>query len=517
MKTGYWKKEPDDYHFLLRYPPLSRDTAPPVTYIKPHRIPYVHLYKRIIEDDPILRDETVYPAYWQEEPLALTMAKKQYELITKHGLDVEEAYKQAKSYINTLESKAYEELKHLKSTLDDLDAQDPFSSDAEIREQLIKYNDLMSKFPSYDAVPIADRGDIEYFVQTKILKWKHVERERRMKDPLFAARFEELMVNIFPYLQNEREGTRLKQGKAGYLELLEHNHNLRMTRMRTSQPFYFEDYKMFFDKLKEKPNLSRWSERNRETLSRWIIDTLAYQEILETRTPGRVQSYLDQLRSQFFPMIKYPEEAETFVLPSLDDLKKLLYSNDIGYKPVGKKLFVKRFYNLPVLLFPKQTWATSILSDQNRVKVLLTNKNSFMKEIYRAGFDESSKAELEKKLQDYVDKHHSGLNLPSYGNTQHLGMTSLDELLGGKDDFLLQKLPALNTNRKSPVTPPNIVASEVPSPVESSNTLVQVTPVKSTKTVLEIEREELLREMIGTYSAEADGNFEDSDVLKRIK
>jgi hypothetical protein len=27
----------------------------------------------------------------------------------------------------------------------------------------------------------ADQGDIDFFIQTKILKWKEVERERRMK------------------------------------------------------------------------------------------------------------------------------------------------------------------------------------------------------------------------------------------------------------------------------------------------------------------------------------------------
>lgn len=48
----------------------------------------------------------------------------------------------------------------------------------------------------------------------------------------------------------------------------------------------------------------------------------------------------------------YPEG--TFVLPSVQDFKQLLYDNDIGYKVVDGKLFVRRFYMIPQLLFPQE-------------------------------------------------------------------------------------------------------------------------------------------------------------------
>lgn len=46
----------------------------------------------------------------------------------------------------------------------------------------------------------------------------------------------------------------------------------------------------------------------------------------------------------------------TYSLPSVEKFKQLLYDNDIGYKVVDGKLYVRRFYMIPQILFPKETF-----------------------------------------------------------------------------------------------------------------------------------------------------------------
>jgi hypothetical protein len=124
-------------------------------------------------------------------------------------------------------------------------------------------------------------------------------------------------------------------------------------------------------------------------------------------------------------MVRYPDKAASFTLPSLDALKSILYKNDIGYKhdastvpdsvsvsvsvsgsgsgsvaatdsrtsasasaaaaaaaataqenaaaaaaitAAGGKLMIKRFYRLPMLLFPKETFTTVLLMDQTKLR-----------------------------------------------------------------------------------------------------------------------------------------------------
>ena len=81
-----------------------------------------------------------------------------------------------------------------------------------------------------------------------------------------------------------------------------------------------------------------------------------------------LQRYLDCLRAQFFPMIQFPNRANEFILPSITNLKSLLYNNDIGYKTVDEKCYVRRYYRLPALLFPLETVATSVLLDKEKVE-----------------------------------------------------------------------------------------------------------------------------------------------------
>ena len=409
--------------YMKRYPPLMRDTAPINNNININTIPYMKLYKDAIEKNPIYADERVYPAYWQHEPQALTLAKKQYELMQK-GISTDDAYKQALEYIEVIEDKAYDNLKLFLSSLenDGHAVKRPWSADTTLVNDI---NELREKLTTknYNELELEDQGTIDYIIQTKILKWNEVDRERRMKDPVFNMQFDKLRKVVFPEIQAQENIDRLKnheQTKDNILTLF----NINKDKLCTQAPFYHDDYVYWFEKLKAVPLLTKWSELDREGLSRWIIDVLAYREVLEKSSNEDLQKYLDDLRSHFFPMVKYPEKASTFTLPSTSDMKALLYNNDVGYKMVTSKLYIKRFYKLPVLLFPTETFTTSMLTNQERLRSLLTEENGLLHEMTSAGIDEASLPELQKQLNQYLTNYKA----PS----GTIDMASLDALL--KDD-----------------------------------------------------------------------------------
>lgn len=369
LKTGYMKQEPEEYRFLLRYPPLSRDTAPTLRKMETRRIPYINLYEKIVSSDPIMRHETVYPAYWQEEPVALTMAKKQYELMTTKKMTEEEALKAAKQYVSDLENKAYEDMISFKKSLDDRNARESFTSREGMMEEINKYRALLRETP-YDALDLADQGEIDYFIQTKVLGWREVERNRRMKDPLFVWQFERIRAKIFPEIFEDEVA--LKQELRGeYKKRFSEIYGIELSALKATSPFYYEDYEILFNKCRDRPHLARWNERPKEHISRWILDTLALQTVIRNSSSQRTSMYLDELRAQFFPMIKYPQDALSFTLPSSEKMKEILYKNDIGYKVVDNKLYIRRFYLLPALLFPKQTYTTKIIYGQTKLTLVV--------------------------------------------------------------------------------------------------------------------------------------------------
>ena len=88
-------------------------------------------------------------------------------------------------------------------------------------------------------------------------------------------------------------------------------------KLCTNAPFYYDDYLFYFQKAQAEPLLGRWNIRDRQNFSRWITDTLALREIVEKSVTSVVQRYLDDLRAQFFPMVRYPDRASTFSLPEI--------------------------------------------------------------------------------------------------------------------------------------------------------------------------------------------------------
>ena len=314
IKSGYKKVEPPDYLFMKRYPPLGRESAIPVRKLEVTTIPYLRLYEDAIAKNPRYMDERVYPAYWQQEPTALTLAKKQYELM-RQGLSEKDAFEGALHHVHSLESRAYEEMKDLIEKSGNGEALEAIESDPELKKQMKQFKSLLGEV-DYEDLDQKDRGEIDFVIQTKILKWKEVERERRMKDPVFAIDFQRFRNRLFPdpskirILRQPLEKQREKEDLLQYF-------NIPESKLCTSSPFYYDDYQFYFKKAQAEPLLGRWNAVDRQNFSRWITDTLAIRAIVEKSVTSVVQRYLDDLRAQFFPMVRYPDRAMTFTLPEI--------------------------------------------------------------------------------------------------------------------------------------------------------------------------------------------------------
>jgi hypothetical protein len=356
LKTGYISEAPDAYQFLKRYPPNTRYSKPPIEEVKPTKIPYYHLYEKAVERNPLYADEKMYPAFWQEEPHALLLAKKQFQFM-QAGMDEDLAYVHAVKHINDLESEAFLEFQKLSKEMKQRGASVTIASDSMLAEEIAMWREKM-KWTPFEDMDVADQGEIDYLIQTKILKWGEAARERRMRDPLFLEQFEALRAVIFPEI-NDIETTKynnsLMQDRELFKQELFSNYKINPSQLTPAAPFYFSDYEHYFNKVVAMPDLSKWDELDRAQFFRWVVNTLAVQDVMKSSSSSRVHFYLEDIRAKFFPMIMYPDRANEFKLPDVQTMKKLLYNNDIGYKTDNNKLYIKRFYRLPMLLFPVET------------------------------------------------------------------------------------------------------------------------------------------------------------------
>lgn len=353
-------EEPEAYTFMRRYPPIIHKRAP-LKKVVGKSFPAVEFYEKAIERNPMLQGENVYPAFWQQEPLAMTLAKKQYEFV-QHGFDEDTAYKGALEFVEKLESKSYEELKSVVDEVQSSGAATSFASDPDVAAEIQRWRNRLNEI-FYKDMDLAEKGELDYFIQTKILGWEEVARERRMKDPVFAAHFDKLRDGIFP---QKKISDRLGAAKVESLQKqkLIAKFGVSVQSISPTERFYYDDYMIFFEKLRQQPLLAKWSSNDREELSRWVLNTLACKHIRNASgSATRLSKYLDRLRAQFFPMVRAPERAAEFNLPSIDKMKEILHSNDIGYLTEQGSLFVKRFYKIPLVLFPMETLTTSIILD----------------------------------------------------------------------------------------------------------------------------------------------------------
>eukprot|EP00602_Paraphysomonas_sp_CaronLab_P000723 CAMPEP_0185027710 /NCGR_PEP_ID=MMETSP1103-20130426/12933_1 /TAXON_ID=36769 /ORGANISM="Paraphysomonas bandaiensis, Strain Caron Lab Isolate" /LENGTH=650 /DNA_ID=CAMNT_0027561817 /DNA_START=166 /DNA_END=2114 /DNA_ORIENTATION=+ len=324
--------------------------------MKTTHLPFIKLYNKAIERDAVYSDERVYPAYWHQEPQALKLAKKQYQLM-QQGVDEETAYVRALRYVEGLESAAYEESEKILEMMKEKGVSVVFAADEALIRDVGMWRERLAD-TRFSKMSLEEQGELDYLVQTRVLKWQQGERERRMKDPIFYKQFQEIRAAIFPEINTEN---RLKREE----QLARQRHNFKVelfrkyqvneTQLSPGAPFFLEDYVFYFNKLKSEPLLNNWDEEERSLFFRWIVNTLAIRDILKSSSSSRVQAYLEDIRNKFFPMVKYPERAEEFTLPDINGIKAVLYKNDVGYRRQNDKVYVRRFYRLPALLFPETT------------------------------------------------------------------------------------------------------------------------------------------------------------------
>ena len=373
MKTGFLRDQPAEYDYLRRFPPLSRDTLPQSLKTKEVFIPYVDLYHKAVARNPMYLDEKVYPAFGHQEPQALVIAKRQYQYMSQDGMTEESAYRKALEYVNEVEDESFQQLQRVEETLKQQHAKAPFLADPTIAATVETWQNKLKEV-TYEQLTLAEQGELDYFVQTSILKWNEVERERRMKDPIFVLRFKKVVESLFPKTQ-EQQIQAMSAFQAKFRENFFCLYNSDPNKLETMQSFYVEDYLKYIQKTIQQPDLTKWNHQEREDFSKWIIDTLAYRDGIENRSTNRIQKYLDSIRDQFFPMLRFPHRAPYLKTYTVDEVKALLYHNQIGYKKEVEtangndgKLFVKRFYKLPMLLFGRDVLCANITLNERYLR-----------------------------------------------------------------------------------------------------------------------------------------------------
>lgn len=429
LKSGFMKTEPKEYTFLKRYPPIHRDTKPAFHKADTRKIPYLDLLHKVAARNPSY-DDRVYPTFWRHETTRLTIAKKQYQFM-QAGDSENEAFRKAEAYVNEIESKSYEELRDLRNALQRVGAQVPFMQNDALASEIQMWREkIQNDCKSYNNLDIADQGELDYFIQTKIMNWNEVERERRMKDPVFARQFRKLRKSIFPDNQELVEGKKLERQRFDMSLALEEETGIDLKSVKASAPFYVEDYIKFFEMFKNQPNVRMWTIKDRAAVSSWIINTLAIRHIVDRAENHTMKQYLDMLKSQYFPMARCPEKAASYATPTVESVRKALYENDVGYKTEQGKLYVRRFYKLPVLLFPVEAMAASLMmSNVDYVEGLVAEGEEprLLDEIRNAGMGESSLAAVKEQLKDYLARYK--MDLPDYEVSNSDGADPLDALI----------------------------------------------------------------------------------------
>lgn len=437
VKSGYIPESPE-FKFLMRYPPIARRMKAPIIEFTNKQIPYFGLYQSIKAKNPILEDERVYSAVWEQEPQALAMAKKQYELMRFKGLDEKSAYDEAFKHVNNLENIAYGKLKDLNKILEAKGVSKTYIADPNLASEITKWQQILEN-TSYDQLQPADQGEVDHLIQIQILKWQEVERERRMKDPVFVMQFERLRDQLFPKAANSSRRDVKNKSAVDPKVTLSDFLGVDKARLRTSFPFYYQDYLRFFEKSIREPDFKRWAFRDKDNIGRWISETIAIHEVMDMSksfNPDRLnighQQYMELLRSHFFPAFQFPDKAHRFSLPSVDDLKRILYDRDIGYKAVDGKLFIRRFYRLPSILFPEETLTTTLLRSKEKLSHALESETFLRSEMNNAGLREATVSDLRDKLQDYMTR--SQTPKTSYSSDFKDDMSPLEALLSDSDD-----------------------------------------------------------------------------------
>ena len=258
----------------------------------------------------------------------------------------------------------------------------------------------------YSEMDLADQGEIDHFIQTSVLKWNEVERERRMRDPMFVLNFEKVRNAIFPDIvaeESEKFTNNFSTFKQKVAVVHQEKHVLRW---KTSKPFYYEDYVKFFNILKNEQNprdkISILSSEMKE-LTTWVTETLAVKDVLESSNVGDCHDYVKMLKANFFPMLRDLNSEKEYEVPNERSFRMILYENQIGYKRDDSgKLFVKRFYRIPSLLFPEVEQSSTEKSILEYLSSVSDLDEKFIQELAELGFDGTASKSTKRYLHFYI-------------------------------------------------------------------------------------------------------------------
>ncbi len=437
---------------MKRYPPIARPGASILHQIVNINVPYAELYRKVKERNPIFTGEALYGAFANTDPAGLILAKKQYKYM-REGLSEDAAYQKALEYVNELEDNAYQQLKQAVDAAKKEGARATFVGDPSVAVDLAFWQAKILETP-YDELELEEQGELDYFLQSKILKWNEAERERRMKEPLFVLQFEQLLESLFP-ISAEKYALKQKNLRKKFKDMVYSSvDDEGGAHLNTTKPFFIEDYLHYLKLIQIQPDLIQWGHKQREEFSCWIVDTLAYGSALVNKDRQEVQEYLDELRERFFPLLRLPFLAYTLQVPSAEDVKRALYNSEVGYKRQEGKTFVKRFYRLPHLLFPLEHLAAqlapqadTLLGDEQQDRL-----QSVLKE---CGL--GSSAELERMREVLRQYQRNAATLPQE-QPEEVGMASdlsvLDEILRdsqGTEEHKKDIQQAVKAPREEPV------------------------------------------------------------------
>jgi hypothetical protein len=403
------KEVPVEYNFMKRYPPILAHKQNAMRRLEAQKIPYMKIYDKVVERNPLYVDERIYPAYWEHDTTPLAIAKRQYDLM-QQGLSEEEAYFKALEYVEQIEADAYDSMEKMLLSIQSLQGSLSYVSDPKVKADIEKFRNKLQLF-YYNELDLGEQGEVDHIIHKHILKWNPVQTEIRMKDPVFVMMFNELRAAVFPSIATEGDEEEEEEvGKDGAGADGKEPGSVPSFAKLTNAPFHYEEYLELFNKLKMQPAIGRWTNAEREKLLKWVYEALALRDSVDRSVGAELQRYLDEVRDTFFPMIRFPELASKLSLPDTGSIRQVLYDHQIGYRTDGNKLFIRRFYKLPRILFPAETFATSCAANPSLVRHVHENPFYLALALEAEGFPSSLLPAVQERLNELfrMDKKYRG-------------------------------------------------------------------------------------------------------------
>lgn len=117
---------------------------------------------------------------------------------------------------------------------------------------------------------------------------------------MFFLQFEKLRALIFP--EGFPEVLKKREQRENLKQLVFRINNLDLSKMKTAKPFFYEDYQYFFDKILREGSTFYWEEKDREEIAAWLLDTLVFEDVVNSYDDHEVKSMISLLRSVFYAL-----------------------------------------------------------------------------------------------------------------------------------------------------------------------------------------------------------------------